>query len=463
LLNFFHKNPYTSIKIHYQIFVNPKKPSAFFLTASKLMLCLFLMIPMLGHAQAVNQVYIFPSANIYAHPNSNLNIFSDISHSGTFVSYETSLINFYSSVWQNNAGSRLPDESARGIDGVGGVFRFSDLLQLPQRINSLNSQPFNGFPNVRLDNVLNVTADLGNLHINNNLDFVNGNLILNNVDVNVGLQGTGTLTGFSQRNFIITGSAMTGGGLVRNTAGVPMTLDFPIGTSLGSYTPLTINYTGIPQSIKFRVADNLYNKLNFPEYVNKTWIMSTTVVDASAKADLTLQHNSSEEGIEYFRNRDQAYVTRYDSKLIGLWDVLPPVPTISPGAITQRAAVFGAYMNTRLNVATINKIEYFSKSVIKQDIDENTPVNIPDAISPNGDGFNDVYEVVKRLPTDVVRFEVYSRNQVLVFQDFDYQNTFNGTGNKGGFMGNNLPDGIYYYLISVNGAKGIPGYLIINR
>ena len=427
------------------------------------MLGLLFLVPGLVHAQAVNQVYIFPSANIYAHPNSNLNIFSDISHSGTFVSYETSLINFYSSIWQNNAGSRLPDESARGIDGVGGVFRFSDLLLLPQRINSLSSQSFNGFPNVRLDNTLNVTADLGNLHVNNNLDFANGNLILNNVDVNVGRQGTGTITGFSQRNFIVTGSAMTGGGLIRNTAGVPISLDFPIGTSLGSYTPLTINYTGIPQSIKFRVADNLYNKLNFPEYVNKTWIMSTTVVDASAKADLTLQHNSSEEGIEYFRNRDQAYVTRYDTKMTGLWDVLPLVPTITPGSITQRASVFGSYMNTRLNVATIKQIEYFSKSVIKNDIDENTPVNIPDAISPNGDGFNDVYQVVKRLPTDVVRFEVYSRNQVLVFQDFDYQNTFNGAGNIGGFIGNNLPDGIYYYLISVNGAKGIPGYLIINR
>ncbi|SDM95808.1 gliding motility-associated C-terminal domain-containing protein [Daejeonella rubra] len=427
------------------------------------MLCLFFLFPTVLHAQAVNQVYIYPSANLYAHPNSNLNIYSDISHSGTFVSYDAALINFYSSIWQNNAGSRLPDESARGIDGVGGVFRFSDLLQLPQRINSMSPQPFNGFPNVRLDNSLNVTADLGNLHINNNLDFVNGNLILNNVDVNVGRQGTGTITGFSHRNFIVTGSAMTGGGLVRNTAGVPMSLDFPIGTDLASYTPLTINYTGIPQSIKFRVADNLYNKLNFPEYVNKTWIMSTTVIDASAKADLTLQHNSSEEGIEYFRNRDQAYVTRYDSKLTGLWDILPPVPTITPGTITLRAAVFGAYMNTRLNVATFKQIEYFSKSVIKKDIDENTPVNIPDAISPNGDGFNDVYEVVKRLPTDKIRFEVYSRNQVLVFQDFDYQNTFNGTGNMGGFMGNNLPDGIYYYLISVNGAKGIPGYLIINR
>lgn len=141
----------------------------------------------------------------------------------------------------------------------------------------------------------------------------------------------------------------------------------------------------------------------------------------------------------------------------------PPMLTSTPGAITARAAIFNAYMNTRLDISALKPIEYFSKSVIKKDIDENTPVNIPDAISPNGDGFNETYIIVKRQPTDVVRFEVYSRNQVLVFQSLDYQNTFDGTGNMGGFLGNNLPDGIYYYLISVNGAKGIPGYLIINR
>ena len=424
---------------------------------------LFWICPALLMAQATSQVYIFPTANIYAHPNSNLNIFSDISHSGTLVSYDSALINFYASVWQNNAESRLPDESPRGIDGIGGVFRFSGLFNIPQRIRTINPLPFNGFPNLKIDNSLNLTADVGNLHVNNNLDFVNGNLILNNVDINVGLEGSGSITGYSHKNFIVTGASMTGGGLIRNTSGLPMELDFPIGTSLNSYTPLTIKYTGIPQSIKFRVADNLFNKLNFPEYVYKTWIMKTYVVDPTSKMDLILQHNSADEGIEYYKNRGEAYITRYDSKLNGLWDLVKPVASITPGLITKRAAVFGAYMNTRIDLMNIKDTEYFSKSVIKKDIDENTPVNIPDAISPNGDGFNDVYEIVKRLPTDIVRFEVYSRNQVLVYQNLNYENTFNGVGNIGGFMGNELPDGIYYYLISVNGAKGIPGYLIINR
>lgn len=421
------------------------------------------LLPYFVLAQGPSQVFIFPSANIYAHPNSNFNIFSDISHSGTLVSYDSASINFYASVWQNNEEGRLPDESPRGIDGIGGVFRFSSLKNVTQRIRTIKSFPFNGFPNIQIDNASNVIADVESLHINKNLHFTTGNLILNNVDVNIGLAGTGTITGYSHKNFIVTGSAMTGGGLIRNTAGTPMELVYPIGTDLTSYTPLTINYTGIAQSIRFRVADNLFNKLNFPEYVNKTWIMKKYVVDPTSKFDINIQHNSADEGIEYYKNRVEAYVTRYDQNLTGLWDLVPPVPSITPGSLTTRAAVFGAYMNTRLNVANLKDTEYFSKSVIKKDIDENTPVNIPDAISPNGDGLNDVYEVVKRLPTDIIRFEVYSRNQVMVYQNLNYDNTFNGIGNIGGFMGNQLPDGIYYYLISANGAKGIPGYLIINR
>jgi len=428
------------------------------------LLVLFFFVPGFVKAQAVNEVYIFPDAQIYAHPNSSTNIFSDVSQGGTFVSYDTALINFFARIWYNQPNSRLPDESARGIDGVGGIFRFSGQFLNAQRILTIGSQPYNGFPNLRIDNLLNVTAETGNLHVNNNLDFVNGNLILANVDVNVGHDGLGTITGFGRTNFIVTGAGMTGGSLMRSFTGALSTkTDYPIGTSLASYTPASIIYKGSPQNIKLRVADNVYRKLNFPEYVNKTWIMGRDFPDAAGTLELTLQHNSADEGIEYFRNRPEAYVSRYDANLVGLYDILAPQATITPGTITTRAAVFGAYMNTRLNIGGIKTIEYFTKSVIKKQIDENTPVNVPDAISPNGDGLNDTYIVVKRLPTDKVRFEVYSRNQVLVYQNLDYDNSFDGNGNQRGFAGNVLPDGIYYYLISVNGAKGIPGYLIINR
>lgn len=427
-------------------------------------LALFSFIPAIVTAQTASEVVIAEGASIYAHPGSFLNIFSDVTNSGNFTSSGQSLINFYSRNWRNEPGSLFPDESNDGLSGTGGVFRFSGQFLNAQRIITRGSQPFNGFPNLRVDNLQNVTLESGNLHVNHNLDFVNGKIILSNVDINVGSGGNGTITGYGRVSYIVTGTGFTGGGLVRSFTGSATTAtDYPIGTTVNSYTPASVIYKGSPQNVKMRVAENVYQKFNFPEYVNKTWIVQREFADSKGTLDLTLQHNSADEGIEFFRNRTGAYITRYDAALTGLYDILAPHPTTTPGSISTRGSVFNSYMNTRLNVGVLKEIEYFSKSMIKTQVDENTPVNIPDAISPNGDGFNDTYVVAKRLPTDKVRFEVFTRNQVPVYQNLDYDNSFDGTGNLGGFMGSTLPDGIYYYLISVNGAKGIPGYLIINR
>ncbi|MEJ7694299.1 hypothetical protein, partial [Daejeonella sp.] len=337
--------------------------------APVVLLALFFLVPGFVKAQTVNEVYVFRNSPVYAHPNSNTNIFSNVSQGGTIVSYNTALINFYAQIWQNEAGSRLPDESARGIDSIGGIFRFSGQFLNAQDIITLGAQSLNGFPNLRIDNLLNVTAQKGNLYVNNNLDLANGNLILSNVDVSVGRDGRGTITGFGLTNFIVTGTGITGGSLKRSFTGSATTpTDYPIGTSLTSYTPASIIYKGIPQNIKLRVADNVYNKGNFPEYVNKTWILARDFPDPAGTLELTLQHNSADEGIEYFRNRAEAYVARYDPNLVGLYDILPPQPTSTPGTISARAPVAGAYMNTRLNIGALKTNEYFTKSVIKKQI-----------------------------------------------------------------------------------------------
>ncbi len=429
-----------------------------------MLIALLLTVPFGLRAQVTDEVVIHPEGNIYAHPNSFTNIFSDVTNSGEFASAEGSLVNFYSKIWRNQTGSVFPDESGNGLDGIGGIFRFSGQFLNAQRISSTGSKAFNGFPNLRIDNLLNVTVETGNLHVNNLLDFVNGKIILNDADLNVGRKGLGTISGYGRASYVVTGSGFTGGSLVRSFSGSSATAtDFPVGTSISSYTPASIIYKGGPQTIRIRVGDNLYEKFNFSEYLRKTWVVRRDFLDAAGTMDLTLQHNSEDEGFEYFSNPTLAYLTRYDQNLTGLYDIVPPMITTTPGTINKRGSIFDSFMNTRPNIGALKAIEYFSKSVIKKQVDENTPVNIPDAITPNGDGMNDTYVVVKRVPTDKVLLQVYTRNQVLVYQNPDYDNSFNGTGNKSGFSGNVLPDGIYYYLVSVNGAKGIPGYLIISR
>jgi gliding motility-associated-like protein len=410
----------------------------------------------------IKQFYIHAPATMVAHPNASVSIFSDVVNAGILRSYTNSTITFYSQDWNNIGLSKIPDESASGLDTIGGVFVFSGLFFNAQNIVTQNPRPYTGFPNITIDNLQNVTAQTGNLYINNNLNFIKGNLILNGLDINVGKSGKGTITGYSEKGFVVTGTGVTGGYLVRSTTGTGA-LVFPIGTAAGSYTPASVTYAGAPQNLRLRVADDVYGKLGFPEYVYKTWVMATDFPDTSAKVDITLQHNLTEEGIQYSINRVESYVTRYDKNVTGLWDILPPSVSTTPSTITTGAPIPNAFMNTRTGIRKLAPIEYFSKSTIKKAIDQNTPSFIPEAISPNGDGLNDLYMIVKRQPTDVIRLEIYSRNQVLVFKDVDYKNTFDGYGNIGGFLGNRLPDGVYYYIISSNNAKAIPGYLIINR
>lgn len=417
-----------------------------------------------SQSQAVNQVHVFSKTPVVAHPNSSLNIFSNVFNSGTLVSYTNSTIVFYGQNWQNLSGSRLPDESPTGLDATGGIFTFSGIYAGAQDITTANPQPYNGFPNLNIDNQQHVSLQTGNLYVNNNMNFTTGSLILNDLDLSLGRLGKGTVTGYSQNGFIVTGTGFTGGGLIRSTTGTTQTLVFPVGTGITSYTPASVTFTGLANNLKVRAADGVYQKPAFPEYVYKTWSLAMEYPDAAATADILLQHNTTDEGLDYFRNRTaDAYISRYNKNIVGLYDIILPSPSVTPGTITQRAVIGNAYVNTRTAITRLAPVEYFTKSVIKKLIDQNTPSFMPEAISPNGDGLNDTYKIVKRLATDVVRLEIYTRNQLLVYQTFDYQNTFDGTGNIGGLMGRTLPDGIYYYLISANNAKGVPGYLIINR
>ncbi|HLO81057.1 MAG TPA: gliding motility-associated C-terminal domain-containing protein [Chitinophagaceae bacterium] len=81
-------------------------------------------------------------------------------------------------------------------------------------------------------------------------------------------------------------------------------------------------------------------------------------------------------------------------------------------------------------------------------------VTIPDVITPNGDGFNDRWVILK--PAGMkVKASIFNRWGQQVYKSDDYRNDWNGTG-TGGFLGNNLPNGTYFYVVELSGA-GING------
>jgi gliding motility-associated-like protein len=74
---------------------------------------------------------------------------------------------------------------------------------------------------------------------------------------------------------------------------------------------------------------------------------------------------------------------------------------------------------------------------------------IPDAISPNGDGKNDVWEMGNLTGNIKIELEIFNRWGALVYKNADYQDDWGGTKTTG----ENLPDGVYLYVIKISGNR----------
>jgi gliding motility-associated-like protein len=89
------------------------------------------------------------------------------------------------------------------------------------------------------------------------------------------------------------------------------------------------------------------------------------------------------------------------------------------------------------------------------------PIDIPNAFSPNGDGFNDLWIIDKleQYPNAVV--EIYNRygNKIFERKGYNRSNAWNGTNN-----GSPLPVAPYYYILRLgNGTKPMAGVISIIR
>ncbi|MFN5325745.1 MAG: YDG domain-containing protein [Bacteroidota bacterium] len=75
-------------------------------------------------------------------------------------------------------------------------------------------------------------------------------------------------------------------------------------------------------------------------------------------------------------------------------------------------------------------------------------VIIPNGFTPNGDGINDKFVVVRPYNKQI-ELRVLDRNGVIVYQNLNYNNDWNGVSNqKGAYFGKELPNGTYFYSIN---------------
>jgi gliding motility-associated-like protein len=92
-------------------------------------------------------------------------------------------------------------------------------------------------------------------------------------------------------------------------------------------------------------------------------------------------------------------------------------------------------------------------------IDTNAVV-IPTGYSPNGDGFNDVFEILGLNNFENKFLTVYNRHGGLVYENPNYDNTWDGTLLNTGV---DVPDATYYYLLQLDNGVIKSGFVYINR
>ncbi|GAB4256705.1 MAG: hypothetical protein Kow0027_23900 [Saprospiraceae bacterium] len=83
---------------------------------------------------------------------------------------------------------------------------------------------------------------------------------------------------------------------------------------------------------------------------------------------------------------------------------------------------------------------------------------IYNGISPNGDGYNDFFTIenIEHFPDNEVK--VFNRWGNLVFQAKNYDNSWDGR-----FGSKKLPDGSYFYIVTLNDGREYSGFLQIQR
>lgn len=114
---------------------------------------------------------------------------------------------------------------------------------------------------------------------------------------------------------------------------------------------------------------------------------------------------------------------------------------------------------TRTTTYTMMLVDRFG-CISYDSVTINVIVPIPNAITPNGDGFNDYFEIdeINIYPNNSL--SIFNRWGILVYYESPYNNKWNGKNKNG----EDLPDEIYYYTLDYgNGEKAINSYILIKR
>jgi hypothetical protein len=316
------------------------------------------------HLSYGQETYISSSAQVWNF--GNVGVFGNVTNEGSLGSSPNANLYFFGKVWTNGFNASLKDESTSGLKGTGGFFRFAGNSGQQTISGGFNvaSKLGASFPNVDVNNPDGVIFyTLNDLKIRNTLSLSNGLVYLNGQNLMVGDTSSGTISGYSEKRFIVTGTETTGGFVYRSklssSAGQVM---FPIGTTPTNYSPAMVQYEGAAEDFHARVFDRVYQYANsgdaiYDSVVYKTWNIGQEL-GGTGKTAVTLQHIDTDEGPEYNLARDESYISLFQDSQ---WERRYSVnDNMSVGTLSTEAMTTASTMHSR-GFGGIGMNAYFAK------------------------------------------------------------------------------------------------------
>lgn len=197
---------------------------------------------------------------------------------------------------------------------------------------------------------------------------------------------------------------------------------------------------------------SIYLQDNLSDVFNKEETFFVTAISASG----TLEANNLFDGVT---NKDLITAASYlrplskDSVII---DVKARTKydnySVYNQAIINATSTAGKIINLYSNDLSNNDPDaHFPKPTIS--FIQHTRLDIPTAITPNNDGYNDKF-IIQQTNNSQITLEIFNRWGVRVYKNLDYKNDWEGKGSDN-LEGKELPDGTYFYIVTASGNNMI--------
>lgn len=282
---------------------------------------LFLCTLTLTSALAQETVYIPPGAVIQFGSTVPAGIFGYLVNEGNVSIKNRGNVYFSGKIWANRTGSILSDNNLDSNSINGGTVHFVT-NPLGRQILDIKSEGNKGaFCNLTIDNNADIIL-VSDAAVLNTLQFKRGHLLLNNHDIIVGDDlVNGNITGYDERQFVVTGSDPTGG-FIRYKSIIPDALvTFPFGPTTSAYSPAQLINNGIKNEFYARAFSNVYEKavsgaVLADSTLGLTWTIAKKSPEA-AEVIVKLQNDAPAENLIFNSMRTNSYITLYGNSA---WD-----------------------------------------------------------------------------------------------------------------------------------------------